>query len=106
LNIGVTYETFHLSGKTLVAIDLLKNAQFFKMVGTLFDIQILQNALDLILSELELAKRWVNRHVFWARIKRHPDIIGICSLYKFCKQIADFIGPEAKLKKSLKKILV
>jgi hypothetical protein len=42
LNIGVTYETFHLSGKTLVAIDLLKrsdsdfakaDAQFFKMIG-------------------------------------------------------------------------
>jgi hypothetical protein len=42
LNIGVTYDTFHLSGKTLVAIDLLKrrdsgfaktDAQFFKMIG-------------------------------------------------------------------------
>jgi hypothetical protein len=51
-----------LWGKTLVAIDLLKrndsgfakaDAYFFKMIGaigagTLFDIQILQNALDLI----------------------------------------------------------
>jgi hypothetical protein len=42
LNIGITYETFHLSGKTLVAIDLLKRSdsgfakadtQFFKMIG-------------------------------------------------------------------------
>jgi hypothetical protein len=42
LNIGVTYETFQLSGKTLVAIYLLKridsglakaDAQFFKMIG-------------------------------------------------------------------------
>jgi hypothetical protein len=42
LNIGVTYETFHLSEKTHVAIDLLKrrdngfakaDAQFFKMIG-------------------------------------------------------------------------
>jgi hypothetical protein len=55
LNIGVAYKTFHLSGKTLVAIDLLKRrdsgltkAQFFKMIGgyaigagTLVDIQIL-----------------------------------------------------------------
>jgi hypothetical protein len=62
LNIGVTNETFHLSGKTLVAIHLLKrsdsdfakaDAQFFKMIGgmgagTLVDIQFLQNALDLI----------------------------------------------------------
>jgi hypothetical protein len=42
LNIGVTYETFHLSLKTLVAIDLLKrrdsgfakaDEEFFKMIG-------------------------------------------------------------------------
>jgi hypothetical protein len=58
-NIGLTYETFHLLGITLVAINLLKrrddgftkaDAQFLKMIGagTLVDIQILQNALDLI----------------------------------------------------------
>jgi hypothetical protein len=43
-NIGVTYETFHLSVKTLVAIDVLKrsdsgfakeDAQFFKMIGAM-----------------------------------------------------------------------
>jgi hypothetical protein len=41
LNIGVTYETFYLSGKMLVAIDLVKrsdsgfakaDAQFFKII--------------------------------------------------------------------------
>jgi hypothetical protein len=59
LNFGVTYGIFHLSGKTLVAIDQLKrsdsgfvktDAQFFKMIGagTLVDIHILQNALELI----------------------------------------------------------
>jgi hypothetical protein len=42
LNTGVAHETFHLSGKTLVSIDLLKRrdsgfakagAEFFKLVG-------------------------------------------------------------------------
>jgi hypothetical protein len=73
---------------------VLQNDRWYAIgAGTLVDIQILQN----LFCELKCVKRWVIRHVFWARIRRHLGIIGIlCSLYKFCKQITDFLGARGQ----------
>jgi hypothetical protein len=50
---------------------------------------------------LKRSKRWVIRHVFWAKIRRHPDITSICLLYKYVICLSPnrsqiFSGLEAK----------
>jgi hypothetical protein len=77
-------------------------AQFFKMIGgmpepeagTLVDIQILQNALDLIWSKLKRAKRWVIRHVCWARIRRHPGILEVFRSFRIISGVLKLKSPQ------------
>jgi hypothetical protein len=54
------------------------------------DIQFQQNHY---VPHQQLTERWIILHEIWAGIRRHPDIISVCSLYKFSKKIA---GAKAK----------
>jgi hypothetical protein len=100
LNIGV--ETFHLSGKTLVAIDQLKrreigfakaDAQFFKMIGDM------PSGQEPLLTYKSSHLKWIEsvpKRGSSGTCSGYPDIIGIWSLYKFRKQIKDFLGARSQ----------